>query len=82
MSGYTPERLRDYPRKDRWTAEESLATIQTVDGTDCIHGCPLPFYVQTTRDHVRGRIAFGLPRRYAGTRWRARWSSRCEDPLP
>jgi hypothetical protein len=53
MSDYTPEQLREYPRKDLWTAEESLATIEQVDGTDCIHGTPLPYYVDTRDDRVR-----------------------------
>jgi hypothetical protein len=47
------EQLRNFPRKDRWTAEESVATIEEVDGTDCIHGVPLPFYVETRADRVR-----------------------------
>lgn len=53
MSDYTPEQLRGYPQKERWTAEESLATIEQVEGTDCIHGVPLPYYVQTPRDRAR-----------------------------
>jgi hypothetical protein len=53
MTEYTPEQLREFPAKDRWTAEESLATIERVDGVDCIHGVALPFYVQTRSDRVR-----------------------------
>jgi hypothetical protein len=53
MTKEAPERLREFPRKDRWTPEESLATIEQVDGTDCIHGIPLPFYVETRADRVR-----------------------------
>jgi hypothetical protein len=53
MSERSPEQLREFPRKDRWTPEESLATIEQIDGTDCIHGVPLPFYVETRADRVR-----------------------------
>ena len=53
MSDYTPEELRTFPAKERWTPEESLATIEQVDGFDCIHGACLPFYVQTREDRVR-----------------------------
>ncbi len=53
MTEHSPERLREFPRKERWTAEESLATIEKVDGTDCIHGIPLPYYVETRQDRVR-----------------------------
>jgi hypothetical protein len=53
MTEEAPERLRDFPRKDRWTPEESLATIEQVDGRDCIHGVPLPSFVATRTDRVR-----------------------------
>ena len=53
MSDNTPEQLRGFPRKDRWTPEESLATIEQIDDTDCIHGVPLPFYIETRADRVR-----------------------------
>jgi hypothetical protein len=53
VTNYTPEQLRDFPPKHRWTAEESLATIEQIAGTDCIHGVALPFYVQTRKDRVR-----------------------------
>jgi hypothetical protein len=53
MSDHTPEELRTFPAKERWTPEESLATIEQVDGFDCIHGACLPFYVQTRADRVR-----------------------------
>ena len=53
MSEFTPEELRGYPPKDRWTAEEALATIEQVDGIDCIHGIPLPHDVRTRVDRVR-----------------------------
>jgi hypothetical protein len=53
MSDNQLEHLREFPRKDRWTPEESLATIEQIDDTDCIHGVPLPFYVETRADRVR-----------------------------
>lgn len=53
MSDNTPEQLREFPQKDRWTPEESLATIEQIEDTDCIHGVPLPFYVETRADRVR-----------------------------
>jgi hypothetical protein len=53
MSDHTPEHLREFPRKARWTPEESLATIEQIDGTDCIHEIPLPFYVETRAGRVR-----------------------------
>ncbi len=53
MSDYTLEQLREYPLKDRWTPEESLATIEKVEDTDCIHGIPLPYYVESRKDRVR-----------------------------
>jgi len=53
MTEKVPEQLREFPRKDRWTPEESLATIEQIDGTDCIHGVPLPFYVEHRADRVR-----------------------------
>jgi hypothetical protein len=53
MTRYTPEELREYPHKDVWTPEESLATLEQIGGFDCIHGVALPFYVQTTADRVR-----------------------------
>ena len=53
MTDLTPEQLRDFPPKDRWTPDESLATIEQVEGTDCIHGIPLPYYVQTIADRIR-----------------------------
>ena len=40
-------------RMSDYTPEESLATIEQVDGFDCIHGACLPFYVQTREDRVR-----------------------------
>jgi hypothetical protein len=53
MSQLTAEQLREFPLKERWTPEESLALIERVDGTDCVHGIPLPFYVETEADRVR-----------------------------
>jgi hypothetical protein len=53
MTEFTPEELRHFPAKDCWTPEESLATIEQIDGIDFIHGVPLPFYVQTRHDRVR-----------------------------
>ena len=53
MTDYTAEELRDFPAKDCWTPEESLATIEQVDGIDLIHGVALPFYVETRKDRVR-----------------------------
>jgi hypothetical protein len=53
MTDYTREQLRDFPVKDRWTPEESLAIIEKIDGTDCIHGVPLPYYVGSRNDRVR-----------------------------
>ena len=53
MTDFTPEQLRNFRPKDRWTPEESLATIENVDGIDCIHEVALPFYVNTTADRVR-----------------------------
>jgi hypothetical protein len=53
MTDYTPEQLRDFPPKARWTPEESLATIEKIDDIDCIQGVALPFYVQSEPDRVR-----------------------------
>jgi hypothetical protein len=53
MTEYTVAELREYPHKDAWTPEESLATIDQVDGFDCIRGAALPFYVETSQDRVR-----------------------------
>jgi hypothetical protein len=39
--------------QDRWTSEESLALVEQVEGTECIHGVPLPQYVTTTREKAR-----------------------------
>jgi hypothetical protein len=66
MSGYTPEQLREYPTKDRWTPQESLATIEVIDGTECIHGVPLPFYVATTEDRVRWANCVRVASRVSG----------------
>jgi hypothetical protein len=53
MTEYTPKELRDFPTKESWTPEESLATIEQIDGIDLIHGVALPFYVETRKDRVR-----------------------------
>jgi hypothetical protein len=53
MTGYTREELRNFPVKDSWTAEESLATIEQIDGVDLIQGVALPFYVETRKERVR-----------------------------
>jgi hypothetical protein len=53
MTDHTSADPREFPNKSRWTPEESLSTIETVDGIDCIHGVALPFYVQTRQDRVR-----------------------------
>jgi hypothetical protein len=53
MTEYTPEQLRGFPLKDRWTPEESLALIEEVDGSELIHGTGIPQYVQTRADKVR-----------------------------
>lgn len=53
MSSLSAEELRGFPLKDLWTTEETLALIENLDGTYCIHGVPLPFYVQTEGNRVR-----------------------------
>jgi hypothetical protein len=49
----TPQQLREFPLKDRWSDEETLALIEVVDGTELIAGTGLPFYVRTLKDRVR-----------------------------
>jgi hypothetical protein len=53
MSQMTAAELREFPQKPHWTPEESLALIEMVEGTECIHGIPLPQYVHTRDDKVR-----------------------------
>ena len=50
---FPPEKLREFPLKDCWTPEESLALIEVVDGFECIHEVPLPPWVRTRDDMVR-----------------------------
>jgi hypothetical protein len=66
VSDFTPEELRGYPPKDRRTAEEALATIERIDGFDCIHGIPLPPCVRTRGDRVRWAHCVRLATRLFG----------------
>jgi hypothetical protein len=49
----TPQELRAFPLKDKWSDEETLALIEVVDGTELIAGTGLPLYVRTREDRVR-----------------------------
>jgi hypothetical protein len=53
MSQLTPEELREFPQKPRWTPEESLALYEIAEGFEHINGLATPQHVQTRDDRVR-----------------------------
>jgi hypothetical protein len=53
MGELTAEQLREFPLKDRWSPEESLALYETTEGFENINGLATPQYVQRRDDRVR-----------------------------